>query len=302
MWTKGILVVLWLAAAACKTKGDASAEPDPAALKAQQELLARRDNLMAQRLKLQGERDQVDLQIKQAQSAGSDTSVLAKQRADLDSQIEGQTSELITTLSSKIESLHVAGDAAAGIASREASMGSREKTVATREAQIAERERALAGREATLAQREKETCGATQPMIIQQVAAPKGSNYARKDIEPLLGRARATMAKKGLLVSDLPGQAQGLENEATKAMADNDWGRAYLAATQLSATVDAVKIDRTFITQKYARVNARVSSTKQDDATTQQLTEGMKDVLQKYGDGDFVSANRKLDQLISLMR
>ena len=37
-----------------------------------------------------------------------------------------------------------------------------------------------------------------------------------------------------------------------------------------------------------------------DEATSQQLTEGMKDVLQKYGDGDFAAANRKLNQLWAL--
>jgi hypothetical protein len=84
-------------------------------------------------------------------------------------------------------------------------------------------------------------------------------------------------------------------------MADGDWGRAYLAAGQLAATVDAVKVDRAFITAKYARLQSRVSSSKQDDATSQQLTDGMKDVLQKYGDGDFGAANRKLDQLWGLL-
>src|SRR5690606_5663719 len=108
-----------------------------------------------------------------------------------------------------------AGDAAALIASREASMGSREKSIAQREAQVAERERALAGREAGLARREQETCGAAPPMIIQQVAAPKGGSYTRRDVDPLLNRARSAMAKKGLIAGDL-GAAAGLEGEATK--------------------------------------------------------------------------------------
>src|SRR4030095_11160373 len=98
------------------------------------------------------------------------------------------------------------------------------------------------------------------------------------------------------------GPAAGLEAESTKAMADNDWGKAYLAAAQLAATVDAIKIDRGFITAKYGRLNSKVSANKAlDEATRQQLTDGMKEVLQKYGDGDFSSANRKLNALYSVV-
>ncbi|MBS1122802.1 MAG: hypothetical protein H6Q90_5030 [Deltaproteobacteria bacterium] len=297
MRTVGLLLSLSMCVAlgACKAKDDANATPDPAALKAQQELVARRDALMSQRQKLQGERDQIDEKIKQVTATGGDTSELAKQRAAIDSLIENQSSDL-SSISTKIDQVVAKGDSAANLAGREANMGSREKSVAARELQFAERERAIAQREATLAQREKETCGVAQPMIIQQVAAPKGTNYTRKEIEPLLGKARATMAKKGLVSSDL-GPAAGLENESTDAMRDNDWGKAYLAAAQLSATVEAVKVDRNFIGAKAGRLQSYVKTKKRDEATEQVLADGMKEVMQKFGDGDFSAANRKLNQL-----
>jgi hypothetical protein len=285
---------------ACKAKGESNAEPDPAALKAQQELVARRDALMSQRQKLQGERDQIDEKIKQVSATGGDTSELAKQRAAIDTQLENQSSDL-SSISNKIDQVVAHGDSAANLAGREANMGSREKSVAARELQFAERERAIAQREATLAQREKETCGVAAPMIIQQVAAPKGTNYTRKDIEPLLGKARATMSKKGLLASDL-GPAAGLEGESTAAMRDGDWGKAYLAAAQLSATVDAVKVDRSFIGAKAGRLQSYVKSKQRDEATEQVLADGMKEVMQKFGDGDFGAANRKLNQLWQQVR
>ena len=106
------------------------------------------------------------------------------------------------------------------------------------------------------------------------------------------------MAKKGLLAGDLPGPSQGLEGESTMAMADGVWGKAYLAASQLAATVDAIKVDRSFIMGKYNRLQGRIGSTKVDDASI----EGMKDVMQKYGDGDFASANRKLNQLLASVK
>jgi uncharacterized protein (DUF3084 family) len=237
MRTAGFLVLCVACAglAACKGKSDASNTPDPAAVKAQQELIARRDALLAQRQRLQSDADKVTEEIKQAQAKGSDITELAKKKADLEKQMQGQDAELATirtNVETAVAKIAAAGDAAAGIASREANMGSRERSVAQREEKMAERERVLASREREQAQREKETCGAVQPMIVQQVSAPKGANYTRKEIEPLLNRARAQMSKKGILSNDL-GPAAGLESEATRAMADGDWGKAYLAAAQL---------------------------------------------------------------------
>ena len=109
------------------------------------------------------------------------------------------------------------------------------------------------------------------------------------------------MQAKGILASDL-GAASGLESESTKAMAEGDWGRAYLAAAQLDQTVKAIKVDRPFIQAKYNRLHVRVSSGKQDEATTKQLTDGMTDVMQKFGDGDFAAANKKLNVLWSFVK
>lgn len=304
MRTTGILLACLVAMAllgGCKDKSDAATSaPDPAALKAQQELVARRDALVAARQKLEGERDAIDAEIQKIKANNGDATELVKKREAIESQIKDQSPEL-TNLTSKIDQVVAQGDTATRIASREASIGTRERGIAERERTIATREAALAQRERDLAQREKETCGAGAPMVIQQVAAPKGENYTRKDIEPLLARARSTMAKKGILPGDL-GPAANLESEATKGMADGNWGKAYLAAAQLAATVDTVKIDRGFITAKYGRLNSRVSSGKLDEATTAQLTEGMKEVLQKYGDGDFGAANRKLNALYAIVK
>jgi chromosome segregation ATPase len=296
-----LVLICALAAAGCKDK-ESSAAADPSA--AQAELVARRDAMLKARQQLQTDRDSIDAEIKKVAAQGGDTTALAKKRQDLDSQIEGQSSQLIDALSSKLDSIQVAGDATAGIADREAKVARREAAVALRETEVLSLAKNFGETETKAAAAWKETCAVAAPAttIVQQIAAPKGSNYTRKDIEPLLSHARAAMAKKGLLLGDLPAQAQGLEGEATKGMTDGDWGRAYLAAAQLSATIDAVKLDRGFIMGKMNRLNSRVGNGKQDESTTQQLTEGMKDVLQKYGDGDFVNANRKLDQLWSAVK
>lgn len=292
----GLLVTLGVGAAACKDSNstDGAVAPDPAALKAQQELLQRRDALIAARQKLQKERDSVDDQIHKVQASGGDTTELAKQRAELDSKIEGQASELITTLSSKIDQIPAgapaAGDKTGQIAAREAGVANREKDFSSREQRIADREKTLAERERALAEREKNTCGTTTT-IVQAAPLPKDANIGRADVEKQLSRAHATIAKKGLIGSDL-GAAEGLEGEANKAINDGNWSKAYFAAQQLALTVEAIKIDRNFINAKVNRLQARLGG----QASAAQA-EGMKEVLQKYGDGDFAAANKKLNAM-----
>jgi myosin heavy subunit len=295
-----VLVWLALAAAPACRGSDANSATDTAAAKAQADLLRRRDALLANRERLEGERDKLVEQIKQAEASGGDTKALAKQRDEITAQIEGQSAEL-GQMSDKISTLSSKLDSAAAIALREDRMAQRETKVAQRETQLGERERTLAQREAQLAQREKETCSAA-PMIIQQAAPRADGKYGKADVQPLLARARATMSKKGALLSDLPGPAQGLEGESTKAMADGDWGKAYFAASQLVATVDAIKVDRAFIQAKTNRLSAQVKSTKVDDATTAQLAGVLSDVMQKYNDGNFAAANARLNQLAALLR
>jgi hypothetical protein len=299
-----VVVLLWLAAgaagaASCKERGDASTAPDPAALKAQQELTKRRDALLEQRQRLEGQRKLVLEEIQKAEASGGDTKELTRQRDDLTSQIDGQSAEL-GQMSNKLSTLSTKLDSAAEISAREDRMAQREGRVAAREASLGDRERALASREEKLAQREKETCGTAPPMIIQTAKAD--GKYGKADVQPLLARARATMTKKGVLVADLPGPAQGLEGESTRAMADGDWGKAYFAAAQLVAMVDAVKIDRAFIQAKTARLSSQIKASKPDETTNQQLSGVLSDVMQKYNDGAFGAANQRLNQLAALLK
>jgi hypothetical protein len=296
-----VVVLLWLAAgaAACKDRGEASAAPDPAAIKAQQDLVKRRDALLEQRQKLESQRNVVLEEIQKIEASGGDTKALATQRDDLTAQIDGQSAEL-GQMSDRLSSLSTKLESAAEIAAREDRIAQREGRVAAREAMLGERERGLATREEKLAQREKETCSTAPPMIIQTARAD--GKYGKADVQPLLARARATMTRKGVLVADLPMPAQGLEGESTRAMADGDWGKAYFAAAQLVAMVDAVKVDRAFIQAKTARLSNQVKATRPDDATNQQLTGVLSDVMQKYNDGNFAAANQRLNQLAAMLK
>ena len=65
--------------------------------------------------------------------------------------------------------------------------------------------------------------------------------------------------------------------------------------------VDSIQINRPFIQAKMARVQAQIKSSKQDEATTQQLSGILSQVIQNFGDGDFNAANKRLNQLVAML-
>ncbi|HET9988933.1 MAG TPA: hypothetical protein VFQ65_10435 [Kofleriaceae bacterium] len=297
----GVVLALAMFASGCRSKGDADAAPDPAALKAQQELLARRDKLLEQRQHLEEKRSGLDLEIKEIEKQGGDASEKKKEKADIDSQLDNSTANELQQLNTKLDTMKQSGDRSAQMASREAEVANREAAVATRERALADREKGLIQRDSEMAARWKDTCQASSaPVIIQ--APAKGGNYSKKDVSDLIARARAGMSKKGLLVADLPGPAQSLESEASKALNDNDTSKAYFVASQLVGMVDSIQINRPFIQAKMARVQAQIKSSKQDEATTQQLSGILSQVIQNFGDGDFNAANKRLNQLVAMLK
>ncbi len=300
----GILVILCLGAglAGCKNKGEANTAPDPDALKAQQDLIARRDKLLDARKKLQAERDKIEVEITEIESKGGDATEQIKKRAELDSQLETSTSDLISMVNGKLDAIKQTGDKAAAMTSREAEIASRERGIAEREARVAEREKNLVQRDFESGQRWKDACATgAAPVIIQQTA-PKGGNYTNRDVSAMIQKAKTAMGKKGLITSDLPGPAQGLEGEASKAMNENDMSKAYFAAAQLVATVDAIQINRSFIQAKTARLSAQVKATKLDEQTNKELASILGDVMNSYNNGDFAAANRRLNNLASKLK
>lgn len=301
------IVVTWALTAACltgcKTKGDADLGPDPAALKAQQDLLARRDKLLEKRQELENKATQMEVEIKQIESSGGDASAKKKEQAEIQNQLKDTNSNELAQLNSKLDTMKLSGDRAAQMASREAEVANREAQVAGRERSIAEREKGLIQRDSELAQRWKDSCATgAAPVIIQQAAPIKGGNYSKRDVSDLIARARAGMAKKGLLTADLPGPAQAMESEAGKALNENDTSKAYFVANQLVGMVDSIQINRSFIQFKMARVQAQIKASKQDDATNQQLGGILSQVITSFGEQKFEAANKQLNQLVAMLR
>lgn len=270
-------------------------------------LLSKRDALFTMRRNLQDKRAELVVQRVEIEKSGGDPSQLDdKARALLSEEKElvdqeqalNQRMQEITAQRRQIMATLTAGSGGGDIAGREAGMASREKTIARREKEIAEREAALAKREESLAGKWKDSCALAAPQTIIRTVDVKGSSYTKKDVEPLLAKARKDMSRKGLLATDLPQQARGLEDEANDAMKSGDYGRARLAASQLIGTVRATKIDKGFIANKIQRLNARMRG-----KTLSKQTEGLfREATALYGDANFSKANGKLNQIYASLR
>jgi len=290
-----VLLCLW----ACKGKaGDAEASSDPGSDQAQQDLLARRDALLKARSQLQTTSTELAKKIDEAKAQGSDTTELEKQKAEVDSKLDSTTSDAMAMLSSETAALKQAGDKLGSMAAREAALDAREKALNERSDALTQKALQLAQLEVEQGKHWKDSCSMTSaPPVIIQTPLPKGGTYTKSDVSALVAKAKAGMAKKGLITSDLPGPAQSLESEASKALNDNDTSKAYFAAAQLSATVESIVVNRDFIRGKIARLQGQLKSSKVDEATQQQLAGTLGDVMDKYSAGDFISANRRLNQL-----
>lgn len=301
-----LMTLLAAAGAGSGCKDKAGKKPAVVDHSLEQQLIARRDALLRNRDDLQVEKDKLAAERQRIAAEGGDTAEVDRKAEELktreaalsteESQMVGQ---LLDERQALLDAVQTGADASARVTFREQSIAGREKTVAGREDKVAVREAALATREKQLAERERETCGAGAPAtttIIQTVDA-KGSKYAKKDVEPLLTKTRSMMGSRGILASDLPAPVRDLEKEATAAMADADFGRAYLAAQQLAKTVTAMAIDRPFIQAKSGRVSAMVKNKKLDAATQQQVDGWFADATNEFVDGDYKGANKKLNQI-----
>jgi hypothetical protein len=306
----------WLAAvvgtvvalSGCKDKGDKKVAGAAVVAPADDSaLIARRDALLKSRQGLKDEAEALKAEREKIAKEGGDTAELDKKVEALrsrEAELTSEESEIVQRLMEERATLLAAAqggaDATAQVAVREQSMAGREKSVASREERVADREKQLAAREAALAAREKETCGVgAAPTTIIQTVDAKGSKYDKRDVEPMLKKARGVMGDRGILAVDLPGNVRGLEKEATEAMADADYGRAYLAANQLFKTVSVLPIDKAFIQAKSARISAAAKGKQLESSTQKSVDDLFADATSRFVDGDYKGANKKLNQIWS---
>jgi chromosome segregation ATPase len=298
--------------AGCKDKADAKADPavTAAADQADQDLLARRDALLTSRDKIGEEKSKLEAQINEARQAGGDTSELESQLAKLSTEQDANQDELLEllkrqneTYKAQLESLRGQGGSdKAEIAALSAQLQRREGQLADMEKKIGSMVGQLADIRSDI-QKQAENCsaGGGTTTIIQAPKLPSGARYSKKDVEPLLTKTRGLMSKRGITSADLPSGIASLEKEATSAMADGDYSKAFLAATTLHQNVDGMKVDKNFVSSKIARLNRQMKAKKLDDATSKQVLDLFNEVGEKYNDGDFSGANKRLNTIAGLL-
>jgi hypothetical protein len=76
-------------------------------------------------------------------------------------------------------------------------------------------------------------------------------------------------------------------------MAKGDYGSARFAADQLYQTVKGIKIDKPFVSAKWARLNRAMKGKRLTAEQEQLLTEAASSIA----DGKFATANKKLNKL-----
>jgi hypothetical protein len=223
-----------------------------------------------------------------------------------ESQVNAKLDELLRARGDLVQHATQASATAPGsdplerAAKREQSVATREKDLAERERDVAAREAQLATREAQLARREHDTCGvAAAP---GKVELPKGLHYTSKDVEPTYKRALKLMQDKGLLTSDLPPGTSKLVEDTREAMKKADYVRAKYDADQLLATVEEIKIDRSFISAKMARLSATMRGKKLEGGDKRTVEDLFQEATANYGDGKFPQANSKINRLFALLK
>jgi len=312
LWGAGSCVLLLLAIASCKDNASAKSDPKAteAAEQADQDLLTRRDALLQSREKLDEEKSKLQAQIDEARKSGGDTTDLESQLAKLSTEQNANQDELLEVLKRQNEAYKVQLETLRGQGGGDRSeIAALSAQLQRRDSQLADMEKRLVAMTGQLGdirsdiQKQAETCsqGGGTTTIIQAPKLPAGSRYSKRDVEPMLTKARSLMSKKGISGSDLPGGVSGLEKEATSAMAEGEYGKAFLAASTLLQNVEALKIDKTFVSTKIARINRAMKSKKLDDATSKQVLDLFNEVGEKYNDGDFTGANKRLNTIAGML-
>jgi len=276
------------------------------------ELLGQRGALQRERKKLADARAEIVDRRKQLGHDSAGQSALDEEEKKLQAQ-EGELETRESQINDKLEALLKQRDelvqkATQAVASapgadpleraakREQGVASREKEMAAREKEVAARERELAEREAKLARREKETCSVAPAPV--QVELPKGLKYSAHDVEPTYKKALKLMQDRGLLPADLPPGTARLVDETREAMKKGDFVRAKYDAEQLLSTVEEIKIDRAFISNKMARLAQAMRGKKLGSAENDVFQEA----TANYGDGKFTQANGRINKLFSMLK
>jgi DNA repair exonuclease SbcCD ATPase subunit len=291
-------------------------------------LRERRQSMAAERERLEQERTEVSKQLaslskqdkKQRQKLEAEARRLAekdREVRDRNQSLEAERAKLDQDKSKLLERISKLTKTKGGlsIAQREELIGRREKELARREAELAEREKNVSLREAQTAKNLAELGETLQQVrsggLARTVAvnAPSqssraGSGVSRGAVQRSQRQVRSNMGAKGILLEDLPPQARELSRAADAAYKSRDYTSSHEALTQLAKVIAGIVVNEGFVKAKMSRINRAYDDKAQKklSAKKQQRVQALlAEVSESYSDGRFDRANRKINQIHSLL-
>lgn len=145
--------------------------------------------------------------------------------------------------------------------------------------------------------------GVAHTVAVSAPATPTHQSVTRGQVSKLQRQVKSRMDAKGILSADLPPIARELDSTGKSAMAARDYAAAQDSYSQLGAIVDGIKVDHAFVQAKFARINNSYNDklSKLDDKKRKRVLALLDDVSDSFSDGRFDRANRKINQIHSLL-
>jgi hypothetical protein len=174
------------------------------------------------------------------------------------------------------------------LASREARLSEREAMLSRQERDLSERLKDVALREKAVAAFERQT----PPERLSPKAATVDSKHKKLVAE---------LDQRGILVSDLPPEAQPLNAQIYIARRQGDYARAADLIGELSKAVAKFRVDQRFVEQKIVRLQGARGSAKLSDGQRLEVEKLLRDVTASFSDGKYDQANKGLNRIAAIL-
>jgi len=236
---------------------------------------------------------------------------LRNRRRDFEServQLEKQKTDLLE----KITSLTGSNAGGISIEQRESRIAQREKDIARREAKLTEQQKNIAKLhdDAEKSLKEINTIlaglqaggGMTRTVVVNN-PVPSGTPSNKGQVQRLQRQIKAEMDAKGILEADLPPAARDHQSNAKRSLNAKEFSAAEEALKQLQAVVAGINIDHSFVKAKFLRINNSYQANMKnlDEKKKSTVLGLLDDVSDSFSDGRFDRANRKINQINSLL-
>jgi hypothetical protein len=178
----------------------------------------------------------------------------------------------------------------------------RETLLAVRETKLAERESLMARGERDLAERLKDVALREKAVAAFERQVPPEHRLAKAGaVETKHRKLLAELDGRGILVSDLPPEAQPLNSQIYLARRQGDFARASDLLADLSTALAKFKVDQKFVEQKIGRLQGARGAAKLSDPQRQEVEKLLRDVTASYSDGKYDQANKGLNRIAAIL-